>query len=65
MPVDRRKNMAKKKKLKVAIQGIATSFHEVAALTYFDEPLDTIECLTFVCFQQAGERWQFPFSGLL
>jgi prephenate dehydratase len=41
------KNMAKKKKLKVAIQGIATSFHEVAALTYFDEPLDTIECLTF------------------
>lgn len=39
--------MAKKKKLKVAIQGIATSFHEVAALTYFDEPLDTIECLTF------------------
>jgi prephenate dehydratase len=39
--------MAKKKKLKVAIQGIATSFHEVAAQTYFDEPLDTIECLTF------------------
>lgn len=39
--------MAKRKKLKVAIQGIATSFHEVAALTYFDEPLDTIECLTF------------------
>jgi prephenate dehydratase len=39
--------MAKKKKLRIAIQGIATSFHEVAALTYFDEPLDTVECLTF------------------
>jgi prephenate dehydratase len=36
-----------KKKLKVAIQGIATSFHEVAALSYFDEPLETVECLSF------------------
>jgi prephenate dehydratase len=26
-----------KKKLKIAIQGIATSFHEVAALTYFQD----------------------------
>jgi prephenate dehydratase len=34
-------------KLKVAIQGIATSFHEVAALSYFDEPIETVECLTF------------------
>lgn len=39
--------MAKKKKLRVAIQGIATSFHEVAALSYFNEPIDTVECLTF------------------
>jgi len=39
--------MAKKKKTRVAIQGIATSFHEVAALTYFDEPIETVECLTF------------------
>jgi prephenate dehydratase len=39
--------MAKKKKLRIAIQGIATSFHEVAALTYFNEPIETIECLTF------------------
>ncbi len=39
--------MAKKKKLKIAIQGIATSFHEIAALTYFEEPIDTIECLSF------------------
>lgn len=39
--------MAKKKKLKIAIQGITASFHEVAALTYFNEPIDTIECLSF------------------
>jgi prephenate dehydratase len=39
--------MAKKKKIKVAIQGISTSFHEVAALTYFNEPVETVECLTF------------------
>ncbi len=37
----------KKKKLRVAIQGIATSFHEVAALSHFDEPIETIECLSF------------------
>jgi prephenate dehydratase len=35
------------KKLRVAIQGLTTSFHEVAALTYFNEPIDTIECLSF------------------
>lgn len=39
--------MAKKKKLSVAIQGIATSFHEVAALSYFTQPINTIECLSF------------------
>src|SRR3954464_14125454 len=39
--------MAKKGKLKIAIQGIATSFHEVAALTYFTEPIETVECLSF------------------
>jgi len=39
--------MAKKKKIRVAIQGIAASFHEVAALTYFEGPIETVECLTF------------------
>jgi len=40
--------MKKKQKLKVAIQGITTSFHEVAALTYFkDQSIDTVECLSF------------------
>jgi prephenate dehydratase len=37
----------KQKKKKIAIQGIAASFHEVAALTYFDEPIESVECLTF------------------
>jgi prephenate dehydratase len=37
----------RKGKLKIAIQGIATSFHEVAALTYFTEPIETVECLSF------------------
>ena len=37
----------KKKKLKVAIQGIATSFHEVAAMQYFNESIETLECLSF------------------
>ena len=39
--------MSKKKKIRIAIQGIATSFHEVAALTYFSEPIETVECLSF------------------
>lgn len=37
----------KTRKKRVAIQGIATSFHEVAALTYFDEAIETVECLSF------------------
>jgi prephenate dehydratase len=39
--------MAKKKKRSVAIQGITTSFHEVAAFSYFDNDIETIECLSF------------------
>lgn len=39
--------MAKKKKIRIAIQGIATSFHEVAALTYFGSSIETVECLSF------------------
>ncbi len=35
------------RKTRVAIQGIATSFHEVAAMTYFGEPIETVECLSF------------------
>lgn len=39
--------MAKKKKLKIAIQGITASFHEVAAMSYFKDPIETVECLSF------------------
>jgi prephenate dehydratase len=39
--------MIKSKKIRVAIQGIATSFHEVAAMTYFGNAIETVECLTF------------------
>ena len=39
--------MTKPKKIKVAIQGLATSFHEIAALTYFQKPVESIECLSF------------------
>jgi len=39
--------MIKQKKIKVAIQGLATSFHEVAARTYFQKPVESVECLTF------------------
>lgn len=31
----------------VAIQGIATSFHEIAAINYFGSDIKTIECLSF------------------
>jgi prephenate dehydratase len=37
----------KSKRSKIAIQGIAASFHEVAAVTHFGQAIDTIECLTF------------------
>lgn len=40
-------SMAKKKRLRVAIQGITASFHEVAAQTYFGESIDAVECLSF------------------
>lgn len=36
-----------KNKIKVAIQGIAASFHEVAAFTHFKNPIQTVECLSF------------------
>lgn len=35
-------------KIRVAIQGISTSFHEVAAMTFFGESkVEPVECLTF------------------
>lgn len=37
----------KRQKPAVAIQGIAASFHEAAAMAWFDAPIRTVECLTF------------------
>ncbi|MBS1680602.1 MAG: prephenate dehydratase [Bacteroidetes bacterium] len=39
--------MRKPEKLKIAIQGISTCFHEVAAREYFQDAIDPVECLTF------------------
>lgn len=46
--VDGKKKSPVLPKVRVAIQGIATSFHEVAAMTYFSaDALETVECLSF------------------
>ena len=54
--------MTKKKKLKIAIQGIATSFHEVAALTYFQQPIQTIECLSFHALCESLKKGESDFA---
>lgn len=54
--------MEKKKKLKIAIQGIATSFHEVAAFTYFQEPVATIECLSFHALCEALKNGEADYA---
>lgn len=56
----------KKKKLRVAIQGIATSFHEVAAQSYFSEPVDTVECLSFhtLCESLKHDRCEFAVMAI-
>lgn len=51
-----------KKKLKIAIQGIATSFHEVAALTYFSDPIQTIECLSFHSLCESLKKGQADYA---
>lgn len=51
-----------KKRLKIAIQGIATSFHEVAALTHFQEPIQTIECLSFHALCESLEKGEADYA---
>ncbi|HYG03719.1 MAG TPA: prephenate dehydratase [Chryseosolibacter sp.] len=41
------KNGRESKHIRVAIQGIATSFHEIAAFAYFGDTIETVECLSF------------------
>lgn len=54
--------MAKKKKLKVAIQGITTSFHEVAAHTYFSDQIETVECLSFHALCESLKKEESDFA---
>ncbi|HZX73058.1 MAG TPA: prephenate dehydratase [Cyclobacteriaceae bacterium] len=54
--------MAKTKKTKVAIQGIATSFHEVAAFTYFQEKIETVECLSFHALCESLKHGKSDFA---
>lgn len=54
--------MIKKKKPKIAIQGIATSFHEVAAITHFQEPISTIECLSFYALCESLKKGEADYA---
>jgi prephenate dehydratase len=56
----------KNKKIRVAIQGIATSFHEVAAFTHFGEPIDTVECLSFhaLCETLKHDRAEYAVMAI-
>lgn len=54
--------MTKKKKLKIAIQGIAASFHEVAAMTYFHEPIQTVECLSFHALCESLKKGESDYA---
>jgi prephenate dehydratase len=56
--------MNKKKKLKIAIQGIATSFHEVAAFTYFRQPVATVECLSFHTLCESLKKADFAVMAI-
>jgi len=50
----------------VAIQGIAASFHELAAFTHFKEPIDTIECLSFhvLCEHLKNDRADYAVMAI-
>jgi prephenate dehydratase len=54
--------MSKKKKLKIAIQGIATSFHEVAALTYFGNAIQSVECLSFHALCESLKKGESDYA---
>jgi prephenate dehydratase len=54
--------MSKKRKLKVAIQGIATSFHEVAAQTYFGDSIESVECLSFHTLCESLKKEESDFA---
>lgn len=59
-PATRRSSTSKTPR--VAIQGIATSFHEVAAFTHFGGPVDTVECLTFHRLCEVVDKGQADYG---
>ena len=59
----KRKSTNKKATLKIAIQGIAASFHEVAAISYFNHAsIQTVECLNFNLLCQKLESGEADFA---
>ncbi len=58
--------MKKIKRPKIAIQGITASFHEIAAVTYFGDAIDTIECLSFfdLCEALKNERADYAVMAI-
>lgn len=52
----------KAKKKRIAIQGITASFHEVAAITYFDEAIEPVECLTFHALCEALKNGKADYA---
>ncbi len=54
--------MKRKKKTRVAIQGISASFHEVAARNWFQEPIDVVECLTFHALCEALDKGDADYA---
>jgi len=54
--------MKRIKETSVAIQGIATSFHEVAAHTYFGKDIKTVECLSFHALCESLKKEETDFA---
>jgi len=50
------------KNLRIAIQGISTCFHEVAARAYFDESIEPVECITFHKLCESLKRKECDFA---
>jgi prephenate dehydratase len=48
--------------VRVAIQGIATSFHEVAAINYFGSNIQTIECLSFHALCESLKKGESDYA---
>lgn len=49
-------------RLRVAIQGISASFHEIAAFAYFGREIETVECLSFHSLCETLSNHQSDFA---